>query len=149
MFIYSCSYPFTLLKELCAKGAETIQSKSQYAQQATNELCTLLLTVDTNEETPPIATTKSPKLNSRAQQRDGDVDDENQSDEKDDEGRCARFLCVKAHFYFLKSRTRLFCVKLFFHSSLKQLAQSLFGFKYSALTKVEITIFLASYRINL
>ncbi|XP_066913562.1 dynein axonemal heavy chain 5-like [Clytia hemisphaerica] len=35
---------------LCKKGAETIESKSQYVEKATNELCMMLLTVEQNVE---------------------------------------------------------------------------------------------------
>ena len=34
---------------MCKKGAETIESKSQYVEQSTNELCNMLLTVDPSQ----------------------------------------------------------------------------------------------------
>ena len=35
---------------MCKKGAETIESKSQYVEQSTNELCIMLLTVDSSQQ---------------------------------------------------------------------------------------------------
>ena len=44
-------FVFDVTQELCCKGAETIQSKSQFAEQAVNELCSMLLTVDSENAT--------------------------------------------------------------------------------------------------